>query len=82
MKKTTHKLNILQKLYDTGLHLTATDFRASNANQYLGELEGQELVTRYWVRNEGETPYKLAYVSDTTKDKAKKYLHAFGKIPK
>jgi len=77
MRRATHKRNILQTLYNTRLHLTATDFRISNANQFLIELESQELIERYWVRNEGETPFKLAYVSDATKDKAKKYLNAF-----
>jgi len=76
MKRATHKRNILQTLYNTRLHLTATDFNASNANQYLGELESQELITRYWVRNEGETPFKLAYVSDENMIKVKKYLDA------
>ena len=80
MKKSTHKLNILKKLYETGLHLTATDFKASNANQYLRELESQGLVIRYWVRNEGETPFKLAYVSDETREKATKYLNAFKSV--
>ena len=75
MKKVTRKLNILQTLYSTKLHLTATDFKISNANQYLGELESQRLIERYWVKNEGDTPFKLAYVSDDTRERAEKYLN-------
>ena len=77
MSKPNRKLQILNRLYETGLRLTASDFRISNANQYLEELESQGLVIRYWVRNEGETPFKLAYVSDETREKATKYLNAF-----
>ncbi len=77
MSKPNRKLQILKKLYETNLRLTATDFRISNANQFLIELESQKLIERYWVRNEEETPFKLAYVSDETREKAMKYLNAF-----
>lgn len=83
MKKATRKITILQTLYETGLHLTAADFNISNANQFLGQLESQELVKRYWVREEGIKPFKLAYVSNENMTKAKKYLEALqGKKPK
>jgi len=77
MKRTNRKITILKKLYTTGLHLTATDFKISNANQFLIELENQKLIERYWVKDEGITPFKLAYVSDDTREKAEKYLNIF-----
>ena len=76
MKKSTHKFKILKKLSDTGLHLTATDFNASNANQFLIELESQKLITRYKVKREGMSPFKLAYVAEDNEVRAKKYLEA------
>ena len=80
MSKPNHKHTILKKLYDTELHLTATDFNASNANQYLGELESQELVVRYEVKREGMSPFKLAYVSGDQKEKVEKYLGITPKV--
>ena len=73
-KKTNHKSTILKKLYDTQLKLTATDFHASNANQYLGELEAQDLITREKVKRDKMSSYKVAYITKEQKPKVEKYL--------
>ena len=49
MSASTHKYNLLKRLYDTELKLTATDFsHVSNANQYFVELEHQDLISSEW----------------------------------
>ena len=74
MSKQNHKHTILKKLYDTGLHLTATDFYVSNANQFLCELESQELIKRYKMKRKNMSPFKLAYIPDEFKERVEKYL--------
>lgn len=73
-KQTTHKTTILKKLYDTQLKLTATDFNASNANQYLGELQTKDLITREKVKRDKRGFYKVAYITKEQKPKVEKYL--------
>ena len=74
MNKPNHKYSILKKLYDTKLHLTATDFNASNANQFLCELESQELIKRYKKKRKNMSPFKLAYIPDEFRERVEKYL--------
>ncbi len=73
-KQITHKNTILKKLYDTQLKLTAIDFHASNANQYLGELEAQDLITCEKIKRDGMSFYKIAYITKKQKPKVEKYL--------
>lgn len=73
MKK-THKYTILEKLYKTGLKLTATDFHyISNANQFMVELENQNLITSEWGVK-GEARVKLRFVNSKQMKRAKAYL--------
>lgn len=62
-----HKKRILQKLYnrkcfDSSLMLTEVDFKASNANQYLIQLERSTLIIRPWVKIANRA-YKGAYIN-------------------
>lgn len=70
----TKKLQILKILYDTGSKLTATDFKMSNANQYLCTLEGMRLIEREWYKPPKGASFKLAFISVKTRTKAQKYL--------
>lgn len=75
MIDSTHKYNLLKRLYDTGLKLTATDFSyVSNPNQYFVELENQDLITSEWG-TKGESRVKLRYVADHQRDKVEMYLN-------
>ena len=77
----THKYNILKKLYDTGLKLTATDFSyCSNGNQYMVELENQDLITSEWG-TKGEARVKLRFINLDQIDRVKNYLDNMGKSP-
>lgn len=70
----SHKYNILNKLDDTELKLTATDFSyVSNANQYFVELEAQDLITSEWGRK-GKAKVKLRFVAAHQKERVRKYL--------
>ena len=72
--KQSHKYNILKKLYETGLELTARDFSfISNTNQYFVELEAQDLITSEWATR-GEARVKIRYITAKQLKKAKKYL--------
>ena len=74
MSTSSHKYNLLKKLYDTGLKLTATDFSyVSNANQYFVELENQDLITSVWGRK-GKAKVKLRFIHGDQQEKARKYL--------
>jgi len=66
-------------LYDTNLRLTASQFKISNANQYLIALEEAKLIKRIEIPREGTTPYKVGFVDNGTRKKAKEYLvkHSF-----
>jgi len=78
MSASSHKYNLLKKLYDTGLKLTATDFSyVSNANQYFVELEHQDLITSEWGRK-GKAKVKLSFIADHQRGRAKKYLDNMG----
>lgn len=74
MTRPNHKYSILKSLYNTELQLTAADFNISNANQYLIELEEQGLITRYEVKRDGMSSFKINYVNRGQREKAKKYL--------
>jgi len=81
MSPSSHKYNLLKKLYDTGLKLTATDFSyVSNANQYFVELEHQDLITSEWGRK-GKAKVKLRFIADHQRERAKKYLDNMGMKP-
>lgn len=67
-------LKILKVLFDTRERLTASQIGLSNANQYLGKLEKQELIKRIEIPREGNTPFKVGFVDDDTRDKAENYL--------
>lgn len=74
----SHKRNILKKLYDTGLKLTATDFSyVSNANQYFVELEAQDLITSIWGKK-GKAKVKLRFIDTYQIERVKKYLDSMG----
>lgn len=78
MSASPHKYNLLKKLYDTELKLTATDFSyVSNANQYFVELENQGLITSEWGRK-GKGKVKLRFVALEQKERVKKYLDNMG----
>ncbi len=79
MNTSTHKLNILKVLFETGEKLTATDFHyVSNANQYFCELEDEDLITSEWDKK-GNSRVKRRYVADRQKKTVKEYLIKFGK---
>jgi len=81
MNASTHKYNLLKRLYDTELKLTATDFSyVSNANQYFVELENQDLITSEWGKR-GNARVKLRYVAKHQRENAKKYLDNMGWNP-
>ena len=78
MSASTHKYNLLKRLYDTELKLTATDFsHVSNANQYFVELESQDLITSEWGKK-GDAKVKLRFVGDHQKERVEKYLDNMG----
>jgi len=78
MSASTHTYNLVKKLYDTGLKLTATDFSyVSNANQYFVKLERQDLVTSEWGRK-GKAKVKLRFIADHQRERVKKYLDNMG----
>jgi len=75
MNHSSHKYNLLKKLYDTGLKLTATDFsHISNANQYFVELEQQELISSEWGKK-GKSRVKLRFIAEEQKERAERYLN-------
>ena len=75
MNHSSHKYNLLKKLYDTGLTLTATDFsHISNANQYFVELEQQELISSEWGKK-GKSRVKLRFITEEQKKRAERYLN-------
>lgn len=81
MSASTHKYNLLKRLYDTGLKLTATDFsHVSNANQYFVELENQDLIMSEWGEK-GNARVKLRYVAEHQRDRVEKYLDIMGNNP-
>ncbi len=78
MSASTHKYNLLKRLYDTELRLTATDFsHVSNANQYFVELEHQDLITSEWGKK-GNAKVKLRFVGEDQKERVEKYLDNMG----
>ena len=78
MSASSHKYNLLKRLYDTELKLTATDFSyVSNANQYFVELEHQDLITSEWGRK-GKAKVKLRYVAKGQRKRVKMYLSNMG----
>jgi len=78
MSASSHKYNLLKRLYDTELKLTATDFsHVSNANQYFVELEHQDLITSEWGKK-GDAKVKLRYVAEHQKEKVERYLDNMG----
>ena len=82
MSPSSHKYNLLKKLYDTGLKLTATDFsHVSNANQYFVELEHQDLITSEWGRK-GKAKVKLRFIAGHQLKRVKKYLDNMNVKPK
>lgn len=57
--------------------VTATDFKISNANQYLIILEKLKLITRVW--NESRT-FKTSFFKDEAqRQKATEYITKFGR---
>ena len=78
MSASTHKYNLLKRLYDTELKLTATDFsHVSNANQYFVELEQQDLIASEWGKK-GNAKVKLRFVGEDQKERVEKYLDNMG----
>lgn len=78
MSASTHKYNLLKRLYDTEIKLTATDFSyVSNANQYFVELEHQDLITSEWGKK-GNATVKLRFVGEDQKERVEKYLDNMG----
>ncbi len=78
MSASTHKYNLLKRLYDTELKLTATDFSyVSNANQYFVEMEQQDLITSEWGKK-GNAKVKLRFVGEDQKERVEKYLDNMG----
>lgn len=78
MSASTHKYNLLKRLYDTEIKLTATDFSyVSNANQYFVELENQDLITSEWGKK-GNAKVKLRFVGEDQKERVEKYLDNMG----
>jgi len=75
-----HKLNILKVLFDTDLRLTALQFSISNANQYLKPLEDMKLIKRVEIPRVGKSPFKIGYVDDDTRLKAKEYLIKYNRL--
>ena len=81
MSASTHKYNLLKRLYDTELKLTATDFsHVSNANQYFVELEHQDLISSEWGKK-GNAKVKLRFVGKDQKERVEKYLDNMGDRP-
>ena len=79
-QKLQHKLNILKLLYDTGLRVTASQLNISNANQYFIPLKYAGLISRDEVPREKSTPYKVGFVDDRTREKAKEFLEKHNKL--
>lgn len=79
-RKLHHKLKILKLLYDTGLRVTASQLKISNANQYLGSLEKSGLISRVEVPRENSTSYKVGFVDRKTRKKAKEFLEKHKKL--
>lgn len=78
MSASTHKYDLLKRLYNTELKLTATDFsHVSNANQYFVELEHQDLITSEWGKK-GNAKVKLRFVGEDQKKRVEKYLDNMG----
>jgi len=78
MNHPSHKYNLLKKLYDASLKLTATDFsHISNANQYFVELEQQGLITSEWGKK-GESRVKLRFITAEQKERVERYLKIMG----
>lgn len=75
-----HKLNILKLLYDTGLRITASQLKISNANQYFIPLEELNLIKRVEIPRENTSSYKVGYVDFQTKEKAKEYLKKHNRL--
>lgn len=75
-----HKLSILKLLYDTGLRVTASQLNISNANQYFIPLEELGLISRVKVPRENSTPYKVGFVDNKTRKKAKEFLEKYNKL--
>ena len=74
MKTLTHKLHILETLFNSDVKLTATDFSyVSNANQYFCELELQGLMKSEWGKK-GKSRVKLRYVPNELREKVRKFL--------
>ncbi len=80
MSASSHKYNLLKRLYNTGLKLTATDFsHVSNANQYFVELEHQDLIKSEWGKK-GDAKVKLRFVGEDQKERVEKYLDNMGDL--
>lgn len=79
-KTLQHKLNILKLLYDTNLKITASQLKISNANQYFNQLEEMGLIKRLEISRVGISSFKVGFVDQDTKEKAKEYLDKHGKL--
>lgn len=74
--KVYHKINILIDLfcnncYDLPSGKTATDYHCSNANQYLCDLEQEDLITRLKLDNE---IFKRAFINYDQFDRVVEYF--------
>lgn len=79
MEATKHK-TILAYMLNSNKPVTATDFKISNANQYLVSLEKMKLITRKWLLLDEKSRFKVAYFKDNKqKQKAKSFLEPFKK---
>lgn len=75
-----HKLNILKLLFDTGYKITASQLKISNANQYFISLEELKLISRVEVPRENKPPFKVGFINQSTRQKAKKFLKEHNKL--